>query len=130
MTTSVRFRLVADIPNWRPKSSQHSQNARLEHFAKASRNKTARKYVGDALMIAGWPRELPAGRKFTVTFRVEQRLGSFPDSDNLIASLKSCRDAVAAWLGTTDSTRGPITWRYRSCRGPGDRVVMVLEEVV
>lgn len=129
LTTAARLRLVADIPNWRPKSAQHSQNARVAHFGRASRNKAVHKKVADALMVAGWPRELPEGRRFTLTFQVHQHRGAFPDSDNQIATLKSARDAIARWLRTTDSVRGPIEWRYTYRRGAEDRVVIELEEI-
>lgn len=122
------IRLVAEIPMWRPKSKDYSQNARSGHWGRAKGAKTARKKVGDALLVAGWPRELPAGR-FTLTFRVECARGPLMDSDAAVAVLKSARDAVADWLGTHDGPTGPIRWRYSYRSGPIDRVVMILEEV-
>lgn len=126
MTTALR--LTADIPAWRPRSKEFGGNARLHRFARAKLAKVARKKVGDALMVAGWPRELPAGR-FILTFRVEVAGGSMMDSDNQVAVLKEVRDAVADWLGTHDGPTGPIRWRYSYRSGPIDRVVMTLEEV-
>lgn len=115
---------------WRPMSKDHSQNARSGHWGRHKGGKSARKKIGDALMVHGWPRELPPGRKFTLTFRVECAGGRKPDSDNGIASLKSARDAVADWLGTHDGPTGPLRWKYAYRSGPIDRVVMVLQEVV
>lgn len=126
MTTAIR--LEASIPAWRPKSKAFGGNARLHRFGRARLAKLARKKVGDALMVAGWPRELPPGR-FTLTFRVEVAGGSRMDSDNQVAVLKECRDGVAAWLGTHDGPTGPIRWRYTYISGPVDRVVMLLQEV-
>lgn len=38
------------------------------------------------------------------------------DSDNLLSSMKGCRDQVAAWLGVDD--RDPrVTWAYDQRRG-------------
>lgn len=128
MTVADRIRLEASIPAWRPKSKQFGGNARLHRFGRARLAKLARKKVGDALMVAGWPRELPAGR-FTLTFRVEVARGPMMDSDQQVAVLKECRDAVADWLGTHDGPTGPIRWRYTYRSGAEDRVVMVLEEV-
>jgi hypothetical protein len=42
---------------------------------------------------------------------------AFADSDNVIAGLKSVRDAVAEWLGTGDAWDGPVTWDYDQVRG-------------
>lgn len=126
MTTALR--LTADIPAWRPRSKEFGGNARLHRFARAKLAKVARNKVGDALMVAGWPRELPAGR-FVLTFRVECAHGVLPDSDNQVSVLKETRDAVAAWLNTTDAPTGPLRWRYAYRSGPVDRVVMVLEEI-
>lgn len=132
--TTTRLRLLADIPNWRPHSKVYGQNARLHPLARARMVKRARKLVGNALMVAGWPKELLAGRRrpgtHLVTFTVVQAGGGpLQDDDGLSGCLKSCRDAVAGWLGCDDSPRGPVRWRYRSCRGPIDRVVMTLDQV-
>lgn len=122
--------LVAEIPAWRPKSKDYGQNARRGRWGAAKRARAARKKVGDALMVASWPRELPRpDRRYTLTFTVFQEAGKIMDSDNEAGVLKSCRDAVATWLNTDDGPAGPIRWVYASCRGPMDRVVMVLEEV-
>lgn len=129
MTASTRLRLVAEIPNWRPTSKQFGGNARKHPFAKAQLAKVAQKKVGDALLVHRWPRELPAGRKFTLTFHVYQARGKM-DSDNGIAVLKETRDAVAGWLSTHDGPSGPITWEYEYHYGVTvDRVEIVLEEV-
>lgn len=120
--------LTAEIPAWRPRSKEFGGNARLHRFGRARLAKLARKKVGDALMVAGWPRSLPAGR-FTLTFRVEVAGGSRMDSDNQVSVLKEVRDACADWLGTHDGPTGPIRWRYSYRSGPIDRVVMVLEEI-
>lgn len=126
---AVALRMVAEIPMWRPLSKEFGGNARQHPFARARLAKLARKKVGDALMVAGWPRELPPGR-FTLTFRVECAHGVMPDSDNQVSVLKEVRDSVAAWLSTTDAPTGPIRWKYAYRSGPTDRVVMVLEDVV
>jgi hypothetical protein len=39
------------------------------------------------------------------------------DTDGLAGGFKSIRDEVAAWLGTGDSTRDPVTWVYQQQRG-------------
>lgn len=126
MTTALR--LKATITGWRPKSKLYSLNARMSHWARSKRAATAKEKVGAALMAAGWPRELPAGKRFVLTFRIQQTSGILPDDDNLAGCAKSCRDACAAWLGTHDGPAGPIRWVYLSSIGPVDRVVMTLEE--
>lgn len=40
------------------------------------------------------------------------------DTDNLAGGFKSIRDEVAAWLGTGDGTKAPVTWVYAQERGP------------
>ncbi len=131
MTTALR--LTAEIPAWRPLSRAYGQNARLHPLARARLANQARKRTGDALMVAGWPKELLSGPRepgsHTLSFTVVQARPPLQDSDQLSGCLKSCRDAVAKWLGCDDSPRGPIRWVYRACRGPVDRVVMTLEEV-
>lgn len=128
VTAAERISLKATITGWRPKSKFYSLNARASHWARSKRAATAKDKVGDALMAAGWPHELPAGKRFVLTFRVQQTSGTLPDDDNMAGCLKSCRDAIAAWLGTHDGPSGPIAWRYLSSIGPVDRVVMTLEE--
>ena len=39
------------------------------------------------------------------------------DDDGLAASMKGCRDSVAAHYGVDDGPRGPIQWVYAQRRG-------------
>lgn len=81
--------------------------------ARVEREKTAAlrdlRYSGPAPTRAGLPMRC-------LLTRVTPE--NFADSDNVVAGLKSVRDAVAAWLGTGDAWDGPVTWDYDQQRGP------------
>jgi hypothetical protein len=128
MTTDTRLRLEASIPAWRPRSKQYGLNSGVNRWARHKATKVAHKKVEDALLVAGWPHQLPTGRRFILTFRVDQPAGKLMDDDNLAGCCKQLRDQVAKWLRTHDGPSGPITWRYRSGRGPVDQVTMILQE--
>lgn len=131
---TVQGILSAEIPGWRPKSSDYGLNAAIGHWRRASNNKKAHKKVDDALLVARWPQDTlrgysgPPGR-YELRFLVVQRRGPLMDDDNTRGVCKPLRDRVAKWLGTNDAPKGPIRWRYRSILGPLDRVGLTFQEV-
>ena len=38
------------------------------------------------------------------------------DDDNVAYSMKTIRDAIGEWLGTGDSPRAPVRWRYAQAK--------------
>lgn len=85
-------------------------NAREHHHAKARRVARERALVGGALAGVTAP---PGPWRVTIA-RVGPRA---LDTDNLTASAKAVRDAVAAWLGVDDGPEGPVAWVYGQRRG-------------
>lgn len=85
-------------------------NAREHHHAKARRVTRERALVGGALAGVTAP---PGPWRVTIV-RVGPRA---LDTDNLAASAKAVRDAVAAWLGADDGPEGPVAWVYGQRRG-------------
>ncbi len=67
----------------------------------------------------------PAGARWVVTLTREGR--GVLDDDNLAATLKHARDAVAAWLGTGDAPSAPVAWRYEQRRAAGYAVAVRVE---
>jgi hypothetical protein len=95
-------------------------NARGHWAAKAKRVRSHRVTVGLALRGRVASLRLPA---VVVLTRVAPSSGL--DGDNLLGSLKACRDGVADALGVDD--RDPrVRWEYRQERGPYAVVVRVM----
>lgn len=88
-------------------------NRREHHHARARRVAKERGLTTLCLRANGGP---PPALPVVVTLtRVSPRA---MDSDGAIASQKSVRDAVAAWLGVDDRDTPELVWRYEQRKGP------------
>ncbi len=96
-------------------------NAREHWTARAERSRDVRALVARALEGTAPP---PGPWVVALT-----RSGPRPlDTDNLGASFKALRDALAVWLGCDDGPSGPVVWTYAQTRGGYGATVVVATE--
>lgn len=114
---------------WPPRAL--SPNGRPAHWAVRNKAKKAQRNAADALAReAGLHRvKVPEVATVNVTLTAcPKPRGPYPDDDNLIASLKAARDAIAAVMGVDDARfRIQPVQRGDRCR---DGAVLVELEVV
>lgn len=114
---------------WPPRAL--SPNGRPAHWAVRNKAKKAQRDIADALAReAGLHKaKVPDGASVNVTLTAcPKPRGPYPDDDNLIASLKAARDAIAAVMGVDDARfRMQPVLRGERCR---DGAVRVEFEVV
>ncbi len=85
-------------------------NAREHWTARAERSRDVRALVARALEGTAPP---PGPWTVAITRSGPRVL----DSDNLAASCKALRDALAAWMGVDDGPSAPVAWTYAQARG-------------
>ena len=96
-----------------PMTTGRGQNDRM-HWAERSRKvREERELVTWYLTVAQFATDIPCIVTLT---RVAPSSGL--DDDNLAGSLKSVRDAVAAWIGVDDKRRDVVRYEYAQRRGP------------
>lgn len=88
-------------------------NGGEHHFARARRVDREHGVIAGSLARVA----LPAGPRWAVTITREGK--ALLDDDNLAASAKAVRDAVAHALGVDDGPSGPVTWSYDQVRARG-----------
>lgn len=71
--------------------------------------------------------DLPEGPRWTVEIIREGR--ALLDDDNLRASAKGTRDAIACALGVDDGPQGPVAWSYGQRKGKGYGVMVTIKGV-
>lgn len=93
-----------------PLKTKSALNVRGHWGARAGRSKRERATTRLALEDRPPP---PLPVVVTLTRVAPRQL----DGDNLQGSLKAIRDEVARWLGSGDSPKDEILWRYEQRRG-------------
>lgn len=139
-------RLVAHL-DWRPTSKEDGPNAHVSAWARAKRTNLVATIIAVALREAGWPRGWGrSGAGLTMRFTVSQKIGPFPDDDNMRGMLKDARDAVCQYLGLAtavvrrrgrsagtgwsrarDDAAGGVRFEYEWRRGPDGMIIEVEE---
>ena len=95
-----------------PLKTASGMNAREHWRARTSRVKKEREAVAWMLRTTTRP-SIPCSVLLT---RCAPSSGL--DDDNLVSSLKSVRDEVAAWLGVNDRDRMTVRYQYAQTRAP------------
>jgi hypothetical protein len=95
---------------------QNPLNTRVHWRVLSKRGKDAKEATGYALLGADWS-SLPRPTADSPWLVVITRLGpGLLDDDNLAASAKHVRDAIAKWCGVDDRHRHIVLYRYEQER--------------